>query len=109
LKITDEVLAKIEIAFGFKLYEWQMEYIKGNTNRRAGGRRNGNTFAYCVRMLLQDDNKIKLSELRTSRYLDGRHGTQYIGWFRRYLLDINEVLVNNGFETNFIDDRSGRK
>lgn len=98
MKITDSTLDKIEKVFELHLYDWQKDYIKGITNERPVGRYNGKTFAYCIRLLLEDREKISVREL--GKYKDEVHGSGYQRWFCGYLIEINKVLRDNGFETN---------
>ena len=90
---------RIEKAFGFPLYDWQKDYILGKRNTRMGGRCNGNTFAYCLKILLSDGQPIKKRDL--FKYRDENHGTHYDSWFAGYIWDINKVLVAAGAEKNF--------
>ena len=95
--ITDEMIIKIEQAFGFPLYDWQKDYLLEKRNTRMGGRCNGNTFAYCLKILLSDRAPIKKRDLVKCR--DEHHGTHYDSWFAGYISDINKTLVAAGFET----------
>lgn len=97
MKITDETIQKIEEIFGFSLYDWQKQYLKGEIEHRIGGRINGNTFAYCLKFLLSDGDFVRKEDV--FRYRDEEHGTQYSRWFKGYCLQINELLVENGFKT----------
>lgn len=99
--ITGDLIPKIEKAFGFQLYDWQKEYLLGKTNHRLGGRRNGKTFAYCLKLLLSDGEPINRREV--FRYRDGEHGLRYHDWFRNYCLEINDILTKNGFKTRIIN------
>lgn len=99
--ITWRMISEIERAFGFRLYKWQRNYLLGNRNTRTRHRRNGNTFAYCVKLLLFDGEPIK-SKQDLGRYADEWHGINYRSWFVRYCLDINEILVGAGFKTRIV-------
>ncbi len=103
IKITNDTLSRIEEIFGFKLYGWQRDYIKGSTDTRIGGRRNGNTFAYCIRLLLSEDRgDIKWSDVLMWKYSDEWHDRNYQRWFIGYLRDINDKLTQSRFETNLV-------
>ena len=95
--ITPEMIPKIESAFGFQLYDWQKDYLLGKIHYRAGGRRNGNTFAYCVKLLLSDGDSISVKDLW--KYMDELHGSSYARWFAGYCLEINAGLLKAGFDT----------
>lgn len=94
-------IRKIEEAFEFPLYDWQKDYLLGKRNTRMGGRCNGNTFAYCLKLLLSDREPIKKRDL--FKYRDEHHGTHYDSWFAGYIFDINKTLVAAGFETRVIE------
>lgn len=99
--ITPEMIPVIENSFGFQLYDWQRDYLLGKTNYRAVGRRNGNTFAYCVKLLLSDGEPIKRKNI--VRYVDEYHGNRYLRWFAGYCMDINKVLKESGLKTRLMD------
>lgn len=95
--IDFDTIKKIERTFGFPLYDWQKDYLLGKMQYRAGGRRNGNTFAYCVRLLLSDGKPISVKDLE--KYSDEAHGSSYPKWFASYCTEINKRLVTAGFKT----------
>lgn len=95
--ITPEMIHIIETAFGFYLYDWQKEYLLGNIQLRSAGRRNGKTFAYCVKLLLSDGKSISVNDLQ--KYIDEIHGIRYTRWFTGYCMEINEKLIAAGFKT----------
>lgn len=97
--ITWKMIYKIENAFGFRLYKWQRNYLLGNRTNRTRHRRNGNTFAYCLKLLLSDGKPIEMKNHNARKYIDEWHGPSYITWFAGYLKEINDILVKNGFET----------
>ncbi len=101
MKITDETIQKIEEIFGFSLYGWQREYLKGERTSRTEGRQNGNTFAYCLKFLLSDGEKVQKKEVY--KYRDEDHSVSYLGWFQGYCLEINQKLAEHGFETRILD------
>ncbi|AXH78333.1 MAG: hypothetical protein [Circular genetic element sp.] len=117
MKITDEAIEKIEAIFGFPLYDWQKEYLKDKEGivpiGVSWGRGNGKTFAYCLKFLLSDGemihrsdgvkcgNKRKIRKEDIFKYKDERC-SRYTEWFKRYCLEINRTLVENGFETIII-------
>lgn len=98
--ITNEVIKKIENIFGFTLYDWQIDYLKGEGSICRGQRANGKTFVYCLKFLLSDGEKIQKGDI--FKYSDGARSVRYSQWFVRYCLDMNEKLVINGFETRIV-------
>ena len=101
MKITDKTIQKIEEIFGFSLYDWQKEYLKGKRTSRTDNRQNGSTLAYCLKFLLSDGEKVQKKEVW--KYWDGYHGARYLRWLQRYCLEINQKLVEHGFETRILD------
>lgn len=100
--ITEDMIPQIENAFGFQLYDWQKDYILGKIDHRAGGRHNGNTFAYCLRLLLSEGEPIKRKDLY--KYIDESHGNCYKIWFSQYCLCINDVLIGCGMKTRLAEN-----
>lgn len=97
--ITWKMIPVIEKAFGFRLYKWQRNYLLGKRRCRTRHRRNGNTFAYSIKLLLSDGEPIKPELLEYGRYTDEFHGKYYRIWFAKYLLDIDRTLKEAGFKT----------
>lgn len=97
--ITWKMIPQIEKAFGFRLYKWQRNYLLGNRRYRTKHRRNGNTFAYCVKLLLSGGEPIAINSLKLGLYIDDLRDKKYDSWFARYLLEINDTLKKAGFET----------
>lgn len=102
IQITDTTIHEVEEIFGFALYDWQKNYLLGKTNYRSSARCNGNTFIYCVRLLLSDGYDI--SKKNIYKFEDEYHGTQYYRWFTRYIIEIDNELKRNGFKTRLVDD-----
>ncbi len=84
--ITEDLIAKIEEVFGFPLYDWQKDYLLDKMDYMPAGRRNGKTFAYCLKFLLSDGEPIGKEEV--FRYRDGEHRARYKQYFRNYCLEI---------------------
>lgn len=97
--ITEEMIPQIEKVFGFQLYDYQKEYILGKSNTYPKGRRNGKTFAYCIRLLLSDGAPIPRTLKTLRRRADAYIDENYTYWFARYLLELNDKLVEAGFKT----------
>ena len=102
ITITDSTIHDIEEIFGFNLYDWQKSYLLGKTNCRSRVRCNGNTFIYCVSLLLSDG--FNISKRNAYKFEDEYHGTQYHRWFTRYIIEIDDKLKNGGFKTRLVDD-----
>lgn len=97
--IIEEMIPRIERAFGFLLYDWQKDYMMDKPcDYPYGQRRNGKTFSYIVKLLLSDGVPIKRRDL--SKYRDGEYGNRR--WFVDYALEINDTLVGAGFETRVV-------
>jgi len=102
--INDEIINKLEQIFGFPLYDWQKKYLKGEDNAfPKGGRGNGKTLAYCIRLLLGDREPFDMLEMcDVNKLVDECHGSHYERFFRNYLRDLNDQLLKAGFNTNTI-------
>ncbi len=100
MKITDKEIEKIEQIFGFTLYDWQKKYLKREAEFMPTDSRNGKTFVYCIKLLLSDEEKINKRDVFKYRDWDSRNNAR---WFRSFCLEINEKLVDNGFETRIVE------
>ena len=107
--ITEEVIRKIEKAFGFPLYEWQKEYLlNGRLTPKERG--NGKTFAYILGLLLYDGEPIKVTRNKSiydcelPKWHDGGRlrSFNYEKWFFHECLRINKILVENGIKTRIV-------
>lgn len=110
MKITDETIEKIESIFGFSLYDWQKQYLKGEAEIITYGRHNGKTFVYILKLLLSGKRKLRKADLEG--YADGYLAEtqwrelicdrKYKRWFAMECLKINQALVENGLDTIII-------
>lgn len=98
--ITEDLIQKIEKAFGFSLYDWKKDYLLDKMDYMPAGRGNGKTFVYCLKLLLSDGEAIRKEYIY--KYRDGEHGASCKQWFRNYCLEINDILTKNGFKTRII-------
>lgn len=98
--ITAEMIPQIEKAFGFELYDWQRDYFLDNPHNKPTDRRSGRTWSYCVKLLLCREKPIQLRRRSDLfQFVDSYHGDRYLTWFADYLLEINQILIDNGFKT----------
>lgn len=111
----DKKFAAIESHFGFKLYDWQKDYISMKIDSiPVGGRKNGKTFAYVLRHLLNyevkiGDYKYAFTEAeRTGRYwlifpCDEFRTMDYMKhWYPKYVISLDRELKSIGLDTCFI-------
>lgn len=106
--VDTNVLEKVETAFGFPMYGWQRKYLLGDNNAfPSGGRGNGKTFAYCLKLLLTEGGPpIDLREIAsTNDFIDEHHGWSYQRWFHRFIQDINDTLMQNRICTNAVTNK----
>lgn len=112
----NKIFKKIEKHFGFKLDNWQKDYISMKIDEiPVGGRGNGKTFAYILRHLL--NYEVKLGDYKyafdngkavDSDYwfifpCDEFRSAQYMrNWYPRYVIEIDQRLKFIGLETCFI-------
>lgn len=94
---------KLEKIFGFKFHKWQKDYLLGKrfSKEIKDTRQCGKTFIYIINLLLFENISIKKKDI--ANYIDEYHGPQYYSWFTFECLNINDILVKNGFKTNIID------
>lgn len=93
---------RIEMVFGFELYDWQKKYLKGELNSFPNGRRNGKTFVTILKGLLLDEETFTVPELKRSCTTNERRS--YVHDLLD-LLDIDNKLCTAGFTTNLIKGR----
>ena len=90
---------RIEMVFGFELYDWQKKYLKGELNSFPNGRRNGKTFVTILKGCLLDEETFTVPELKRSCTTNERRS------YVHDLLDIDNKLCTAGFTTNLIKGR----
>ena len=85
----------IEMAFNIALYDWQKDYLRGECELIKGGRANGKTFTYCVKLALSEGDPIR--RVLLNQYADMYPGSYYTNiWFPRYFLETRQILKNAG-------------
>lgn len=104
--ITEEMIPRIEQAFGFPLYDWQKDYLLGKSCEIPYKQRSfGKTFIHCVRILLSDGKPIPRKRLEFAKFADVPLGvlhSKYTMWFADYMYEINGRLVEAGLETRVV-------
>lgn len=99
-----EKMQQVEIAMGFKLHEWQKNYIVyGSRALMPAGRQNGRTTAHILRLLLTSAEPIYTGNVAPDEW----HGHNYVEWYRREVRKIHEKLVAAGIPVQEI--REGRE
>lgn len=80
----------IEEALGFKLYDWQKDYIFSNpVPFTMGGRRIGLTTAYIIKLIISEGPPIRLGRIENVRHIcDSDNGINYLKWFEYEFTDI---------------------
>ena len=98
MKFTQEVIERIELAMGFKLYKWQEHYLLNDFGLNRNYRCAGNTTIYAIKKLLTLKEVIDIDSRSISKLCDYNPAGS-IGWFRNDLQMINEKLTSVGFIT----------
>lgn len=95
--MNEELLERIERGLGFKLYEWQKEYILGRLNTSPCGRLQGKTTAHILRQLFAMPTTLYLpTDIRLLKcVVDEHHTTSYYRFYREMALEIAERLLRN--------------
>lgn len=91
-------IEKIEKALGYKLYPMVIRYLTTDEKCHWNGRAYGKTTAYIIKLVLEKDREIKLSELKMGVYNDEIHDINYNHWFRNELIYIRNLLQMEGFD-----------
>jgi hypothetical protein len=87
--MEDWMIECIEECLGFKLYDWQKEYIFGRSCVIPTGRRVGFTTAYMIKLIISEGKPIRLDKPETiSKICDYNHGPMYYTWFRNEFSDM---------------------
>lgn len=102
--VTKRMIPRIEQAFGFALHDWQKDYLLGKPCDFPSEyqRQVGKTFIYCVKILLSDGKPIPRRRLDFAKFVDFPKwglGPRYSLWFADYMREINDILMESGFET----------
>ena len=104
----NKTFKKVEEALGFKLYNWQKEYIRMDCDDMPSYRACGRTTAFVLRYLLNYEVKICRSCLKLPEYynwafpIDEEHGKNYKReWYPWFVKDIDTKLKHTGLETYF--------
>jgi hypothetical protein len=115
--MNEELLERMERALGFKLYEWQKEYILGRLNTSPCGRLQGKTTAHILRQLFAMPTPLYLPmDIHLLKcVVDEHHTMSYYRLYRRWALEIAEQLLRNErivtrpiiTELNYSQRRSG--
>lgn len=112
----DKTFKKIESHFGFKLHDWQKDYVSMKIDSiPVGGRANGKTFAYVLRHLLNYEVKLGdykcafVNAERTGQYWlmfscdeSERNSSYTKHWYPKFVMDIDQELKSIGLDTCFL-------
>ncbi len=96
--IPEELIAKIENTFGFKLYSWQVDYLMGNNTSMDRRKHNVGTFIECVRILVDQSRYDEFKCLLALYRGQSRSRRSFTLWNTLFMID--EKLTNNGIVTN---------
>lgn len=100
MEFTQEVIERIELAMGFKLYKWQEHYLLNDFGLNHNYRCAGNTTIYAIKKLLTLEEVIDIDSFEIRRLCDyDPTGKGHIGWFKKELRFINDKLTLGGFIT----------
>lgn len=106
--MNEELLRKVEKALNICFFDWQKDYILDIPrvlDMRMTGRRTGKTLVYLIKLLFSEDIPLNAFEINeVGKYSDwycvsdriDRKDTTYTQWFRRYLRDIYNTLIEKG-------------
>lgn len=90
--INNHEIKLIEKKYGFKLYEWQKEYLLNN-GPVISGRRNGKTFVYMIKLLTINYEPL---DVRYNNDIADSPTQRYRNWFIVHLREMHYNLVEAG-------------
>lgn len=93
---TMEMLKRIESVLGFRLEEWQRDYIMSDGIERLKGRKNGMTLAHILKTLLIDEEPMKVYMGNLGSITDEKYGRIYENFYLDELLKTRERLAESG-------------
>lgn len=101
---------KINKALGFELYDWQVAYIRGDSDYMQTDRATGKTLAFVLRQLLNYEVRVSAphnaNEIYEMIVCDRNLPKSYThDWFPRFVCELAVKLDNAGIETVFIFER----
>lgn len=106
---TPETLERIEGALGFKLEEWQKDYIMSEGIGQLQGRKNGKTTAHILKTLLIDEKPLEVYRGNLEDITDEQHGRIYENFYLDELLKTRERLAEKGVPVREIKVYPGRR
>ena len=74
----------------------QSKFLFTNEKCTWDGRKSGYTTAYMVKLALNKEIEIKLTDLKRGKYSDEIHGDSYDAWFYREFIEVRELLSSVG-------------
>lgn len=102
-KLDIHLLKNIEQALGFKLQEWQINYILDIPmvlDMKITGRQTGKTLVYTIKKLFSNDIPIRVYNLDDlldiCDWFSTSENERYIKWYSDYLTEIYMLLIKNG-------------
>lgn len=96
MKIALDLIPHIEKALGITLYEHQTMYLVHDFGI-SGGRRNGKTVAYCIKLALSDGEPLNMKKPHEFSDYGGDNPHYHRDFFRREFMRIREFLKDYGF------------
>lgn len=105
---TPEMLKKIEGVLGFRLEEWQRDYIMSDGIGHISGRKNGKTTAHILKTLLINEEPMKVYMGNLGKITDEEHGRFYERFYLDELLKTRERLAKAGIPVREIKVYQGR-
>lgn len=106
---TPEMLKKIEGVLGFRLEEWQRDYIMSDGIGYISGRKNGKTTAHILKTLLINEEPMKVYTGNLGDITDEEHGRIYAKFYLDELLKTRERLAKAGIQVREIKVYPGRR
>lgn len=114
MKIDADKIRAVELALGYKLYDWQRAYLMDEPTKidiRMTGRRQGHTTAYILKLLLEDTEAAPINLTNQRAIVDIVDWWSYSDYHRRHdnvgytriftdmLIDIKNALKEHNIQS----------
>ncbi|MBQ8558533.1 MAG: hypothetical protein IJ439_00900 [Tyzzerella sp.] len=100
--LTAATLQRVEFILGFRLEEWQREYILSDGIGYVNGRRTGKTTAHMLKTLLSTDKPMVIYTANLDMIVDEYHGSQYERMYLDGLMKLRQRLSEGGLNVRKI-------
>lgn len=105
-KLDELTIKRIELALGFKLYDYQVNRLLNREFHFPRGRRNGRTLTFAIEQLFAKDTPLNLQRCNVNKLLTDRpfeRGYHYYLWYRGFVQDLYYKFNRAGIMTRKVN------